>query len=66
MPVKEKLAVPGFIDTYTHFLQTYGVGEFDAPEIPDENIIETFKRFAARHYFTYGITTIIDMRLPET
>lgn len=60
-----RLVVPGFVDTHTHILQTYGVRESLTFDEPTREIIEDYKLLTARQYLRKGVTTIVDMGQPE-
>ena len=62
---KGKLVIPGFIDTHTHILQTYGSRSFDRKYKLEDEVLETYKKFIARQFLANGITTIVDMAQPE-
>ena len=62
---KGRLVIPGFIDTHTHILQTYGSRNFDRKYKLENEVLESYKKLIARQYLASGITTIIDMAQPE-
>lgn len=62
---KNRLIVPGFVDTHTHILQTYGVRESLTLDEPTSEVMEDYKLLTARQYLRNGVTTIVDMGQPE-
>jgi len=62
---KGKLVIPGFVDTHTHILQTYGSRVFERKYKLEDEVLETYKKFIARQFLANGITTIVDMAQPE-
>ncbi|MGS2739015.1 amidohydrolase family protein [Sinomicrobium sp. M5D2P17] len=55
------MVVPGFIDTHVHLHQLYDIWNGVAPEFIDNS----YRRRLSETYLHYGITTIVDMGLPE-
>lgn len=60
-----RLLTPGFIDTHTHLMQNYTSSGHSAPETIAEDKYDLVRGLMARMYLAQGVTTIIDMGLPE-
>ena len=60
----DKLLTPGFIDTHVHTVGNYGA-DAKMPSEYDEEGLEFLRQQTAYHYLNQGVTTIIDMGMPE-
>ena len=60
-----RLIVPGFVDTHTHFLQASGIQKRVTPKELDSQTINDYRQLIADQYLPYGVTTIVDMAMPE-
>lgn len=58
---KERLVVPGFIDTHVHLRQMLDISRGTGPEFIDDS----YRKLLAQNCLNHGTTTIIDMGQPE-
>ncbi|WP_299886842.1 amidohydrolase family protein [uncultured Lacinutrix sp.] len=62
---KQRLLIPGFIDTHVHTVGNYGADAASPEDYKDDNGLNMLRDLTAQHYLDYGVTTIIDMGQPE-
>jgi len=60
---KQRLVIPGFIDTHMHLTQIFCDGNEKEPGYISNN--DSYRQALARQYLNYGVTTILDLGQPE-